>query len=232
MIRIRGAKERGHFDYGWLDTYHTFSFGDYVDSRHMGFRVLRVLNEDRILPGEGFPTHSHRDMEILTWIVSGALRHEDSMGNGSVLRAGEAQRMSAGKGVKHSEFNGSDSEPCHLLQVWILPERTGLLPSYQQKHFPSEERTDRLALIASRDARSGSLAIHQDVDVHAAIQSEGVRLVHRPSRGRHQWVQVMKGRMALEGLELPAGAGAAVSGESSLELRALERAEFLLFDMA
>ncbi len=232
MIRVRGAQERGHFDYGWLDTYHTFSFGDYVDARHMGFRGLRVLNEDRIRPNEGFPTHAHRDMEILTWIVEGALRHEDSMGNGSVLRAGEAQRMTAGKGVQHSEVNPSGTETCHLLQLWLLPERTGLLPSYQQKYFPVEERTDRLALIASRDARAGSLSIHSDVDVWAALLSEGTRVVHRPARGRHAWVQVVRGRVGLEGVELVAGSGAGVSGVSALEIRAREPAELLLLDLA
>jgi hypothetical protein len=232
MIRVRGAGQRGHFDYGWLDTYHSFSFGDYVDPRHMGFRAMRVLNEDRIQPGQGFPEHSHRDMEILTWIVAGTLRHEDSMGNGSILRAGEAQRMSAGKGVSHRELNPSTSEVCHLLQVWILPERTGYLPSYQQKHFALEERSDRLQLVASRDARSGSLAIHADVDVYAARLAQGGMLVHRPPRGRHAWLQVVCGRLTLAGTELAAGAGAAASDEPALEIRAKEPAEFLLFDLA
>ena len=231
MITIRRADERGHFELDWLDTYHTFSFGEYHDPEHMGFRELRVLNEDRIQPGRGFGTHPHRDMEILTYVIDGALRHEDSMGNGSVIRPGDAQRMSAGTGVLHSEMNDSEAETCHLLQIWIRPERAGLEPGYEQKSFAPDELRDRLRLIASRDGRADSITIHQDVAILAGRLGADVVLRHELADGRHGWLQVARGSVSLNGIELGPGAGAALSDEPEIELRALGEAEVLLFDL-
>jgi hypothetical protein len=231
MIRIRPAAERGHYDHGWLDTRHTFSFGEYRDPRHMGFRSLRVINEDRVRPGEGFGTHGHRDMEILTWVLAGELAHKDSLGNASVVRPGELQRMTAGTGVLHSEFNPSTEEPVHFLQIWILPETESLEPSYEQRAFAADERRNRWQSIASRDGRRGTMVVHQDVVVHAADLEAGAELVHRLGPDRHAWLQVARGTVELAGHRLEAGSGAAASGEPALLLVAEDAAEVLLFDL-
>jgi redox-sensitive bicupin YhaK (pirin superfamily) len=232
MITLRPADARGHFDHGWLDTRHTFSFADYHDPKHMGFRALRVINEDRVRAGEGFGTHGHRDMEIFTWVLEGRLAHRDSMGTGSTIGPGEAQRMSAGTGILHSEFNASDSEPVHFLQIWILPERYGMPPGYEQRRFPDEERRGRLRLVASRDGAHGSVTIHQDVRVYAGVLDAGERADVDLAEGRHAWVQVARGKARLSGQELAPGDGAAVTGERRLGLEGVERAELLVFDLA
>jgi redox-sensitive bicupin YhaK (pirin superfamily) len=232
MLTVRRAEARGHFDHGWLDTYHTFSFGDYRDGGHMGFRGLRVINEDRVQPGQGFPTHGHRDMEILTHILQGALEHKDSMGTGSVIRPGDVQRMSAGTGVLHSEFNPSTTEPVHLLQIWILPKARGLAPGYEQKHFPETDRRSRLRLIASPAGAEGSVTIHADARVFAALLEPGQRVAHALATGRHAWLQVARGAVTLNSQALGAGDGVAVTGEPSLALAGVEPAEVLLFDLA
>ena len=231
MIAVRKAGERGHARHGWLESYHTFSFADYQDARFMGFRTLRVVNEDRVQPGRGFATHSHRDMEIVSYVIDGALEHRDSLGNGSVIRPGDLQRMSAGTGVTHSEYNPSKAELVHFLQIWILPERQGIEPSYEQKHFPAEERRGRLRLVASRDSRDGSVRVHQDADLYAALLSGGEAVEHRLRPGRHAWVQVARGRCALNGVALEAGDGAALSGEAALRLSGDGEAEALVFDL-
>ncbi len=231
MIRLRKAQDRGHFDFGWLSTYHTFSFGEYHDPDHMGFRALRVINEDRVQPAQGFGTHPHRDMEIITYILEGALEHKDSMGNGSIIRPGEVQRMSAGTGVTHSEYNPSQTKPTHLLQIWIVPEKKGIRPSYGQKTYTTKEREGRLRLIASREGREGSVTLHQDADVYASILEAGKQVLHPIRPGRHAWIQVGRGGVVLNGHSLKAGDGAAVSEELSLEIEAKERAEVLLFDL-
>ncbi len=231
MITIRRSGERGHFDHGWLDTYHTFSFADYYDPQFMGFRGLRVINEDRVQPGRGFGTHSHRDMEIVTYVLEGALEHRDSMGTGSVIHPGEVQRMSAGTGVLHSEINPSRSEPVHLLQIWILPERRGLQPEYEQKTFPIEERNNRLRIVASRDGRDGSLTIHQDVTLYASTLNDGVAIVHPLEPERYGWIQVTRGELEVNGERLRAGEGAAIEDERTLTLKGRGTAEFLLFDL-
>lgn len=227
MITVRRANDRGHFNHGWLDTSHTFSFADYYDPKFMGFRTLRVINEDRVQAGEGFGTHGHRDMEIVTYVLEGALAHRDSTGGGGVLRPGEVQRMSAGTGVRHSEMNGSDGEPVHFLQIWLLPERGGIAPGYEQKAFP--DRQDRLRLVASRDARDGSLTIHQDVDLYAA-QLDGTSVTHTFKPGRAGWVQVARGSVTVNGVQLAAGDGAAIEGEDGVTLEG--QGEVLLFDLA
>jgi redox-sensitive bicupin YhaK (pirin superfamily) len=232
MITVRKAQERGHARHGWLESFHTFSFAGYHDARHMGFRDLRVINEDRVEPQRGFGTHSHRDMEIVSYVLEGALEHRDSLGNGSVIRPGDVQRMSAGTGVSHSELNPSASEPVHFLQIWILPEREGLAPSYEQKHFPVEERAGRLRLVASRGGREGSVRVHQDVDLYASLLAAGESVTHTLRAGRHAWLQVARGRCALNGVALEAGDGAAVSEERSLGLVGVGDAELLLFDLA
>ena len=232
MITIRKAEDRGHFDFGWLDTYHTFSFDQYYDPAHMHWRSLRVINEDRVQPAQGFPTHSHRDMEIITYILSGALEHRDSMGNGSVIRPGDVQRMSAGTGVSHSEFNPSDTEPVHLLQIWILPQSHGLPPSYEEKHFSDEELRGRLRLIASNDGRDGSVTIHQDAQLYAAVLGAGQKVVHTLDDRRSAWLQVARGTIRLHEVELNQGDGAAVRQESQLTITANDQAEVLLFDLA
>src|SRR2546422_700996 len=231
MIRIRRSAERGHADHGWLDTYHTFSFAEYHDPRHMGFRHLRVLNEDRVQPGRGFPTHAHQDMEIITYVLEGALEHKDSLGNGSIIRPGDVQRMSAGTGVTHSEYNPSRTEPVHLLQIWILPERTGLPPSYEQRTFSEAERRGLLRLIASRNGRDGSVTIHQDADVYATLLEPRTEVVHRLRPGRHAWVQVARGAVGLDDQRLEAGDGATVSEESALRIAAAAPSEVLVFDL-
>ena len=231
MIRMRRAAERGHFDHGWLDTYHTFSFADYYDPAYMGFGALRVINEDRVQPGRGFPTHAHNDMEILTYVLQGALEHRDSLGNGSIIRPGEVQRMSAGRGVRHSEYNHSKSELVHFLQIWILPERRGLAPGYEQKEFPDTDR-NRLRLIASAAGREGSVTIHQDADVYLGRLEAGAELIHQLRPPRRGWVQLARGSLRLDGERLTAGDGAAATDVAALALRAEEPAEVLLFDLA
>lgn len=232
MIAVRTANDRGHFDHGWLDTYHTFSFGDYRDPRHVQFRSLRVMNEDRVAPGQGFGMHPHRDMEIVTYVLSGALEHQDSMRNGQVLRPGELQRMTAGTGVLHSEFNPSGAEPVHLYQIWLLPEAKGLTPGYEQKGFPPAERQDRLRLVASRDGREGSLTIHQDAALYLATLSPGATVEYPLATGRHAWLQVLRGRVELNGAQLSAGDGAAVADERLLRVASQDESEIMLFDLA
>ncbi len=230
MIVKRPADERGLGRRSWLESRHSFSFADYYDPRHMGFRALRVINEDRIAAGSGFPTHGHRDMEILTYVLAGALAHKDSLGNGSTIKPGEAQLMHAGTGIEHSEFNASDAEPVHLLQIWLLPEKSGLQPGYQQKEFALAGGEPRL--IAARDGREGSLVIHQDARVYAAKLDKGETAELPIAPGRHAWVQLARGAVTVNGLSLAAGDGAAVSDEQELTIRAGEDAEVLLFDLA
>jgi redox-sensitive bicupin YhaK (pirin superfamily) len=232
MITIRGAKERGHFDHGWLNTYHTFSFDQYYDPRYMGFRTLRVINEDFVAGGRGFPKHGHRDMEIITYILEGALRHEDSMGNGSVIRPGDVQRMTAGTGVRHSEQNASEREQVHLLQIWILPHTVGLEPGYEQKAFSEDERRGRLKLIASDDGSDGSVVVHQDVKLFASIIPAGEQVEHTMDQQRYAWIQVARGAVSVNGEKADQGDGVMVAGESNLQIKAEENAEVLLFDLA
>lgn len=235
MIKVRRAEERGHADLGWLNTFHTFSFADYYDPANVGFRSLRVINEDFVQPGRGFGTHPHHDMEIITYILEGALEHKDSMGTGSLIRPGEVQRMSAGTGITHSEFNPSRTKPVHLIQIWLLPEQRGIKPSYEQREFPSEARQGKLQLLASRDAQDGSLKIHQDAKLYAAELDGGQRVNHELAPGRHGWLQVTRGSVALNGQQLKAGDGAAVTGEPELLISAngsTAPSELLLFDLA
>ena len=232
MIVIRKSEERGHFSHGWLDTFHTFSFDQYYDPAHTHWRSLRVINEDRVAPGRGFPTHSHSDMEIITYILSGALEHRDSMGSGSVIRPGDVQRMSAGTGVSHSEFNPSDSQSVHLLQIWILPESRGLAPSYEEKSFSEDERRGRLRLVASADGREGSVTIQQDARLYATLLDAGASVEHTLGANRYAWLQVAHGAVKLNEFDLQQGDGAAVSNETDLKIVAQEAAEILLFDMA
>ena len=232
MITIRKSHERGHFDHGWLNTYHTFSFDQYYDPRYMGFRTLRVINEDFVAGGRGFPQHGHRDMEIITYILEGALKHEDSMGNGSVIRPGDVQRMTAGTGVRHSEQNASASERVHLLQIWILPHTVGLEPGYEQKAFSEDERRDRLRLIASEDGREGSVEVHQDVTLYASILGAGNEIDVKMDERRYAWIQVARGAINVNGEKADQGDGVIAVGESSLKIQARESAELLLFDLA
>ena len=231
MIQVRKAQDRGHANHGWLDTYHTFSFSTYQDHDHMRFRSLRVMNEDIVAPGKGFGTHPHNDMEIVTYVLEGALEHKDSMGNGEVLRPGEFQRMSAGTGITHSEFNPSDSEPVHLYQIWLFPERKGIEPSYEQKRFPEDERHNQLQLVASRDAENGSLLIHQDARIYLSQVDAEKEILHELLAGRHAWLQVLRGSVSLNGVNLETSDGAAVSEERSLKIRATSDAEIMLFDL-
>ena len=231
MINIRPAAERGHFNHGWLDTWHTFSFADYHDPEHMGFRALRVINDDRVAPGQGFGTHPHRDMEIVTYVLEGALQHKDSMGTGSVIRPGDVQRMSAGTGVTHSEFNASKTEPVHLLQIWLLPSARGLEPSYEQKTFSDGDKRGKLRLVASPDGREGSVTIHSDAVVYAGLFASGERAELPLSPKRHAWVHVAKGRARVNGQPLEAGDGAALSNEATLSLEGVDGAEVLVFDL-
>ena len=231
MIKIRRSNERGHADHGWLDTNFTFSFADYYDPQFMGFRNLRVINEDYIEPAQGFPKHGHRDMEIITYMIDGELSHRDSMGNGETIRPGEVQRMTAGTGVLHSEYS-SPTDRTHLLQIWILPEKNGLTPSYEQKLFPPEEKQGKLRLVASRGGDDGSVSINQDVDLYASVLEDGDAVQHELASGRHAWVQLISGSIDVNGETLNAGDGAAISDESSLNIKALDgKSEFLLFDL-
>lgn len=236
MLTIRRSHERGHADHGWLDSHHTFSFADYHDPRHMGFRSLRVINEDRVAPGKGFGTHPHRDMEILSYVLDGALEHKDSIGTGSVIRPGDVQRMTAGTGVSHSEFNHSRTEGVHFLQIWILPEARGLKPGYEQKRFEPETRQDQLRLIASRDGRDGSVTIHQDMALYAALLAPGKTVTHGFAAGRRGWLQVARGSVRVGEQTLQAGDGAAIQETESLEIVGVgggeAAAEVLLFDLA
>ncbi len=232
MIQVRKASERGHFDHGWLDTYHTFSFGDYSDPAHMGFRSLRVINDDRVAPGQGFGMHGHRDMEIVTYVLDGALQHKDSLGNGSIIQAGELQRMTAGTGVRHSEFNPSDTEWVHLYQIWLLPERAGLKPSYEELAVRQEEKQGRFRLVASPDGAAGSLTIHQDARLYLASLLPG-QVVDQPIEpGRAAWLQVLRGSVNVLGSDLSAGDGVAVTDENAISVQAAVPSVVLLFDLA
>lgn len=232
MIEIRKSEERGHFDHGWLNTYFTFSFADYYDPKHVHFRTLRVLNDDRVAPGQGFPTHPHRDMEIVTYVLEGALEHRDSMGTGSVIRPGDVQYMSAGSGVTHSEFNASDKEPVHLLQIWMFPEKQGFKPAYGQKNFSEAEKRGKLRLVVSPDGRDGSIQTRQDNELYATVLEKGEAVRYQLELDRHAYVQVARGRVTLNGTQLEAGDGAAISAEKAVELIGLDNAEVLLFDLA
>ena len=233
MIQIRRGKERGHANHGWLDTYHSFSFSDYYDPKFVGFRSLRVINEDWVKPGFGFPTHPHRDMEIITYVLEGSLEHKDSMGTGSVIRPGEIQKMSAGTGVRHSEFNHSKDEPVHLYQIWILPEKEGLKPMYEQKAIPAEEKKGKLRLIASPKPGESAVQLSQDAELYTVQLDPGKKVDHRLSEGRYAWVQVTRGAVKVGGNELKAGDGAALSQEKLIELiGAQDGGEVLLFDLA
>lgn len=232
MITVRPSDERGHADHGWLNTYHTFSFADYHDPAHMGFRDLRVINEDRVQPGGGFPPHSHRDMEIVTYVLEGVLEHKDSLGTGSVIRPGEVQRMSAGTGITHSEYNQSRSQMLHFLQIWILPAQRGLAPGYEQRTFPTAERQGRLRLVASPDGHDGSLTVHQEVSLFAGLLAAGDEVTHHLGAGRYAWLQIAAGAVTLNGARLDAGDGTAISDERTLRLAGETPAEILLFDLA
>src|SRR5512140_921325 len=235
MITIRPAKERGHANHGWLDTYHTFSFADYYDPKHMHFRSLRVINDDKVAPGRGFGMHPHNDMEIVTYVLEGALSHKDSMGTGSTIVPGEVQRMSAGTGVLHSEKHDSKSEEVHLLQIWILPEKRGIEPSYEQKFFADGEKLNQFRVVASRDARDGSVKIHQDAVIYATLLEEGKSVTQQLEKGRHGWLHVATGNVSLNGKTLNAGDGAAITDEQELTLTGAapgKKAEVLFFDLA
>ena len=231
MIALRKSGERGHANHGWLDSYHSFSFADYYDAQHMGFGSLRVINEDVVQPGRGFGTHGHRDMEIITYILEGALEHKDSMGNGSVIRPGDVQRMSAGKGVQHSEFNPSSSELVHLLQIWIEPNAIGIQPGYEEKHFDAASKRGRLRPIATGDGREGSVKIHQDAAVYAALLDGAERVSHALDPGRKAYVHVARGKVAVNGQPLAAGDALQASGEAAVVIETGDNAEILLFDL-
>ena len=232
MIQILKSNDRGHADHGWLDSRFSFSFADYYDTDHLQFRTLRVMNDDRIAGGGGFPTHPHRDMEIVTYVLEGALAHKDSMGNGSVIRPGDVQYMSAGTGVAHSEFNASDTETAHLYQIWMFPDKKNYAPTYDQKHFSGAEKRGKLRLVVSPDGRDGSVKIRQDNELYATVLGPGESVNHALKPGRHAYVQVARGSVKLNGLQLETGDGAAISAEDSLELTGVKEAEVLLFDLA
>ena len=231
MLAIRHAEDRGLANFGWLNSRHTFSFGRYYDPQFMGFGPLRVINEDRVRPGQGFDTHGHSDMEIISYVLDGALEHKDSMGNGSIIRPGDVQRMTAGTGVRHSEYNASDTDPVHFLQIWILPEQDGLEPGYEQKAFSDGEKRGRLRLVGSRDGRDGSVTIHQDVDLYATLLGDGDSVGHELAEGRKAWVQVATGNAVLNGEPLEPGDGVAIDGPASIRLTGSSDTEVLLFDM-
>ena len=232
MLSIRKSADRGHFSHGWLDTYHTFSFADYYNPQQMGFRSLRVINEDRVAPGSGFGMHGHRDMEIVTLVLSGALAHKDSLGNGEALRPGELQRMTAGRGIRHSEFNPSQNESVHLYQIWLMPRAAGLAPSYEQKAFDPAERAGRWQLVASPTGESGSLTIQQDARILLADLTAGQELAYEIPAGRHAWLQVLRGAVVVNGTPLAESDAAALSEEPQLKLRAAGPAEVMLFDLS
>ena len=232
MLTIRRSYERGGGDHGWLKTSHTFSFNDYWDEKWMGFRSLRVINEDWVAPSSGFPTHPHRDMEIITYVLSGKLEHKDSLGTGSVILPGDGQRMTAGRGIRHSEYNPSPTEKVHLLQIWIMPDKPGYEPGYEQKAFPESEKRGRFRLIASNDGAEGSVKINQDAKLFVTLLAPGEEVKHPLSAKRHAWLQVAKGEVELNGQKLQQGDGAAVSDEKELTIKASKEAEVLLFDLA
>ena len=232
MIQIRSAQECGGGDHGWLKTHHTFSFGEYWDPKWMGFRSLRVINEDWVAPNTGFPTHPHRDMEIITYVLEGKLEHKDSLGTGSVILPGDGQRMTAGSGIRHSEFNPSKTDAVHLLQIWIQPEKAALAPSYEQKSFLEAEKKGKLRLIASRDASDGSVKINQDAKLYVSLLKPGEKVAHDFGAGRHGWLQVARGAVELNGKKLAQGDGAAISDEKTVNINGVEDAEVLLFDLA
>ena len=233
MISVRRADDRGQARFGgWLDSRHTFSFGHYHDPKFMGFGPLRVINDDRVTPGAGFDTHGHRDMEIVTYVLEGALEHKDSLGNGSVIRPGDVQRMRAGTGIQHSEFNPSKTDPVHFLQIWIEPDETGLPPGYEQKEFPESDRRDRLVVLASRDGHMGSVTVHQDINVLGSVMSPGTSLEHRMTEGRRAWLHIAEGAANVNGEWLETGDGLAVEGEPVISIEAADRTELLIFDMA
>jgi redox-sensitive bicupin YhaK (pirin superfamily) len=231
MLIHRKANDRGHADFGWLNSRHSFSFGQYHDPNHMGFGALRVINDDRVAGGAGFDTHGHKDMEIFSYVLEGALAHRDSLGSGSVIRPGDVQLMSAGTGIRHSEFNASQEEPVHFLQIWVMPEKQGLKPAYAEKHFPEAERRNRLKLIVSPDGRDGSLKIHQDASIHAGVLEEGASLEETLKPERRYWLQVAKGALDINGETVLEGDGLAVVNEESLTIEGNVRSEILLFDL-
>ena len=232
MMQMRKSQDRGHAEHGWLNTYHTFSFADYYDPQHLGFASLRVINEDWVKPGTGFGMHPHRDMEIVTYVLEGALEHRDSMGNGSILRPGEFQRMSAGTGIRHSEFNPSAAESVHLYQIWLMPKANGIAPSYEQKFFGDDEKLGKLRLVASPDGADGSLTIHQDAKVYLSTLNIGDAVRHDLPNRRHAWLQVLRGQVAVNGEPAQAGDGVAISKEPRLDIVGKDQAEIMLFDMA
>lgn len=232
MLIVRHANQRGHANHGWLDSYHSFSFASYYDPAYMGFRNLRVINEDRVQAGQGFGTHPHRDMEIVSYVLAGGLQHRDSLGTGSVIRPGDVQRMSAGTGVTHSEFNASKSEPVHFLQIWLQPSQPGLAPGYEQKTFSDAEKQGRLCLVASPQPREGSLTIHSDAHLYAGRFAAGERAEHTLAPGRHAWVQVVRGSVRVNGTEAQTGDGVALSQEERVQIEGVKDAEILLFDLA
>jgi redox-sensitive bicupin YhaK (pirin superfamily) len=234
MLNIRKANERGHADHGWLDSHHTFSFADYYDPQHMGFRALRVINDDTVAPGRGFGAHPHRDMEIISYVLDGALAHKDSMGTGSTIEPGDVQRMSAGTGVVHSEFNASKSDPVHFLQIWLVPAKTGIKPGYEQKRFTTEDKAGRLRLVASPDGRDGSVTVHADATLYAGLFAAGERAEVALAPGRHAWVHVARGHVRANGQALGGGDGLAITGEDKvvIEGATAERGEVLVFDLA
>jgi redox-sensitive bicupin YhaK (pirin superfamily) len=232
MLKIRPAGERGHAEHGWLNSYHSFSFADYYDPAHMGFRSLRVINEDRVAPAQGFGRHSHRDMEIISYVLEGALEHKDSIGTGSIIRPGDVQRMSAGTGVAHSEYNASRSDPVHFLQIWLLPKQRGIKPSYEQQTFGPEQKQGRLRIVASPDGREGSVTIHADASVYAGLFDAGESAELELGPGRQAWVQVARGNLRVNGQELQAGDGAAITSEDRVRVEGTTGGEVLLFDLA
>lgn len=232
MLAVRHAQERGQANVGWLESRHTFSFGHYYNPQFMGFGPLRVINEDRVQPDRGFDTHGHQDMEIISYVLAGEMAHQDSMGNASVIRRGDVQRMSAGTGVRHSEYNASKTDPLHFLQIWIIPERSGLEPGYEQKHFTDADKRGRLRLIGSRDGREGSVTIHQDVDLYAGVLANAEQVSYRLAEGRKGWVQIARGEVQLNGQSLSAGDGVAIDDLQAITLTAQAASEVLVFDMA
>ena len=232
MITVRRGGQRGSSRFDWLDSRHTFSFGDYYDPQHMGFSDLRVINEDRVVPGAGFPAHSHRDMEIITYVLQGALAHKDSTGTSSVIRAGDVQRMSAGTGIRHSEYNASRTEPVHFLQIWIIPDKSGLAPGYEERSFDLQKNSGRWILAAAPDARDGAVKLHQDAQLWLGLLPEGKQLSYPVRPGRRAWLQIMRGKVTLDGTMLAASDGAALQDESLLGVNALEQSELLLFDLS